>query len=556
MKNKNYFLLTFTLTLTFMNVAQAQTKVEGEANVGAGYGETAAYESGVSMKINTGKFTIKPYWQIIGKRPYNATELNSLDFIYTSSGHHYTQEQELTTEATIMKYGTDVQFRLDYYNTFQASIDGTYTQRMVSGDRTEYLYDTDGSLLSSVKSVLSSPSLDRNELNVQASYLHRTNRVGESFLVKYNYSLDKDEDRLLQELTETSGFGPDMYRLNLITSDIKIQKHEVLFDWKRPLLFGHLLNVGAKYSNNYIHTYDGQWLDELEFNNSQFRHRTQTAGIYAGYSLMAGPIVANARVEYNYTRMNEKNLHDVIPQARIAYHIDDKSTLTASYAMRIVRPTLQYLYDDRVMGPYTLDFGNKDLEGTHVNIMALAYELKTRKVDFTATLSHTNVTDGFNAIWMEKEDVRISTWGNEGVRKAIEFSPEVLWRVSERTQLNGALSVLWDERIAYAIDLYNPNWGVTSRAGLKQQLPYGIKLGVNAMISKGKTVDVYSHEGLNYTFGANLGRSFLNDRLTTTVAYEYKKLPVIELTKGAYTGSIYRRNHNPNTVRVALTYKF
>ena len=53
MKNKNYFLLTFTLTLTFMNVAQAQTKVEGEANVGAGYGETAAYESGVSMKISS-----------------------------------------------------------------------------------------------------------------------------------------------------------------------------------------------------------------------------------------------------------------------------------------------------------------------------------------------------------------------------------------------------------------------------------------------------------------------------------------------------------------------
>ena len=116
--------------------------------------------------------------------------------------------------------------------------------------------------------------------------------------------------------------------------------------------------------------------------------------------------------------------------------------------------------------------------------------------------------------------------------------------------------MLWDERIAYPIDLYNPNWGITGRAGMEQQLPYDIKLGINAMISKGKTVDVYSHEGLNYTFGANLGRSFLNDRLTTTVAYEYKKLPVIELTKGAYTGSIYRRNHNPNTVRVALTYKF
>ena len=69
-------------------LAQAQTRVEGEAMVGAGYGETAAYESGVSLKINTGKFAIKPYWSIVGKRPYNATELNSLDFIYASSGNH------------------------------------------------------------------------------------------------------------------------------------------------------------------------------------------------------------------------------------------------------------------------------------------------------------------------------------------------------------------------------------------------------------------------------------------------------------------------------------
>jgi opacity protein-like surface antigen len=76
------------------------------------------------------------------------------------------------------------------------------------------------------------------------------------------------------------------------------------------------------------------------------------------------------------------------------------------------------------------------------------------------------------------------------------------------------------------------------------------------MVSKGKTVDVYSHEGLNYSFGTNLERSFLNDKLTVSLAYEYKKLPVIELTQGAYTGSIYRRHHNPNTVRVALNYKF
>ena len=548
--------ILYMILLSFATVAQAQTKVEGEANVGAGYGETSAYEAGVSMKINTGKFTIKPYWNITTKRPYNATELNSLDFTYASSGHHYTQEQETATESTRMNYGTDVQFRLDDYNTFQASIDGAFTERMLSGERMEYLYGADGSLLSSVKSVLSTPRLDRNEVNVQASYLHKTNLKGESYLFKYNYSLDKDEDHFLQELSETTGFDPDMYRQNLITSDIKIQRHEVLFDWKRPLVEGHLLNVGAKYSNNFIHTYDGQWLDDFEFNNSEFRHRTQTAGVYAGYSLKEGAIEADARVEYDYTRMNEKNLHDVIPQARFAYHLNPQNTLSASYSMRIVRPTLHYLYDDRVKGPYTLDFGNEDLEGIHVNRVALAYELKTKKVDFTTTVAHINVTDGFNAIWMEIDDIRVSTWGNEAVRKAIEITPEVLWRASEHTKLKGSLTVLWDERIAYAIDLRNPNWGITGRAGLEQQLPWGIKLGVNAMVSKGNTLDVYSHEGVNYIFGGDLERSFLNDKLTATLGYEYKKLPVIEITQGAYTGSIYTRDHNPNTVKLALSYKF
>lgn len=544
------------MLLPFAMGAQAQTKVEGEATVGAGYGETAPYMGGVNLKVNTGKFTIKPYLNIEGITPYNSTELTSMELTYNRTSNFYTQEEEKKWKGYQLGYGTDIQFRLNGRNIFQASIEGVHSDRRFTGEREEYLFDKNGALLSSVKSLLSSPSLYRDEVNVQASYLHKTKLKGETLLLKYNYTLDNDDDNRLQYLTETAGFGPDMYTLNLITSDIFIHKHEVLFDWKRPIADGQLLNVGAKYSNNFIHSYDGQWLDDFEFNNSEFRHRTQTAGVYAGYSLKTKAIEANAHVEYDYTRMQEKNLHDVIPQARFAYHINSQNTLTASYAMRIIRPTLQYLYDNKVMGPYTLEYGNKNLEGTHVNRMALAYELKTKKVDFTTTLSHINVTDGFNAIWMDVENIRVYTWGNEGVRKAIDFTPEVLWRPSERTRVKGSVSVLWDERIAYPIDLFNPNWGFTGRAGLEQQLPYDIQLNLSAMVSKGNTVDVYSHEGLNYTFGGNLERSFLNKKLTASLAYEYKKLPVIEITQGTYMGSIYTRHHNPNTVKVTLTYQF
>ena len=552
MKSKILYIIMFTFAVT----AQAQTKVEGEATVGAGYGETAPYMGGVNLKVNTGKFTIKPYLNIEGITPYNSTELTSMELTYTRSGNFYTQEQEKKSKGYQLGYGVDIQYLLTDHDILQASVDGVHTKKRYNGESTEFLYDANGAPMYYVQSLLSSPWLYRDEINAQASYLHKTHLKGESLLLQYNYSTDLDDDNRLQYLTETAGFGPDMYTLNLITSDIFIHKHEVLFDWKRPITDGQLLNIGAKYSNNFIHSYDGQWLDDLEFNNSEFRHRTQTGGVYAGYSLKTKAIEANARVEYDYTRMQEKNLHDVIPQARFAYHINARNTLSASYAMRIIRPTLQYLYDDRVKGPFTLDYGNEELEGTHVNRMALAYELKTKKVDFTTTLSHINVTDGFNAIWMDVENIRVYTWGNEGVRKAIDFTPEVLWRPSERTSVKGSVSVLWDERIAYPIDLFNPNWGVTGRAGLEQQLPYDIKLGVNAMVSKGNTIDVYSHEGLSYTFGGNLERPFLNNKLTASLSYEYKKVPVIEITQGTYMGSVYTRHHNPNTVRLALTYKF
>ena len=552
----NKKLIYMLMLLPFAMGAHAQTKVEGEATVGAGYGETAPYMGGVNLKVNTGKFTIKPYMNIEGITPYNSAELTSTGLTYNRTGNFYTQEEEKKWKGYQLGYGTDIQFRLNDRNIFQASIDGVHSDRRFTGEREEYLFDKNGALLSSVKSLLSSPSLYRDEVNVQASYLHKTKLKGETLLLKYNYTLDNDDNNRLQYLTETAGFGPNMYTLNLITSDIFIHKHEVLFDWKRPIADGQQLNIGAKYSNNFIHSYDGQWLDDFEFSNSEFRHRTQTGGVYVGYSLKTKAIEANARVEYDYTHMQQKNLHDVIPQARFAYHINSQNTLIASYAMRVIRPTLQYLNDNKVKGPYTLEYGNRNLEGAHVNRMALAYALKTKKIDFTTTVSHINVTDGFNAIWMDVDNIRVYTWGNEGVRKAIDITPEMLWRATECTRLKVAFTALWDERIAYPIDLFNPNWGFTGRVGWEQQLPYDIKLDVNAMISKGNTIDVYSHEGLNYTFSGNLDRAFLGGKLTATLGYEYKRLPKIEITQGTYTGSIYTRHHNPNTVRVALTYKF
>lgn len=543
------------LAFSFAMGMTAQTKVEGEVTLGAGYGETAPYLGDVNLKINSGKFTIMPFFNIKGITPYNSTELSDINLTYSDSGNKYSQEQELQSKGYHMEYGAGIQYLHNDHNIFKASFEGGYLNKSVSGYRTENLLNPNGGLMYGVKSFLNYPTLNSLEMKVQASYLHKTQREGEQLMLKYTYELEKEDEDKCQELTETEGFND--YSLSHITGDIDIHSHEVLFDWKRPLAQHHILNMGVRYNHRYIISDDAQYLDGREWYDEVFRHRMQTAAVFAGYTLKANALDADVRVEYDYTRMQDKNLHDVIPQARLAYHLDTQNTLVASYAMRVIRPTLPYLVDCPTVTPYTVDYGNPELEGIHVNRMALAYELKTKKVDFTTTVTHTNVTDGFNAIWYaDDNNVRHYTWGNEGVRKAVEITPEVQWLAATGTKVKAAFTALWDERIAYAINLRNPNWGFTGKAGLEQGLPCGIQLGVNAMISKGNTVDVYSHEGLNYTFGANVMRSFLNDKLTATLAYEYKKLPVIEITQGAYTGSIYTRDHNPNMVKLALSYKF
>ena len=548
----------YTFAFPFAMGLQAQTKVEGDATISAGYGETAPYFGGVNLKINTDKFTIKPYFNVKSIMPYNSTELTSLDFVYAGSGNRFTQEQEHWQEGVSLKYGTDLQFRMNKYNIFQASIDGDYTERAIKGERSEYFYKPDGTLISSVKSILNSPRLDNNEVKVQASYLHKTHIQGEQLLLKYIYELEQEDEDIRQELSETVNF--DDYSLSHITGDIDIHNHEVLFDWKRPLAHNQMLDMGMRYNHRYIISDDAQYLDSKENYDEVFRHRMQTAAAFVGYNLKSNAWEADARVEYDYTRMQEKNLNDVIPQAKLVYHFNPFHSLTATYAMRIVRPTLSYLVDCETVSPYTKKYGNKDLEGTHINRMALTYNMLAPKVIFTATVAHINVTDGFNAIWyVDDKNVRHYTWGNEGVRKAVEITPQVQWLAAAGTKVNAAFTALWDERIAYAINLRNPNWGFTGKAGLEQVLPQGIKLGVNAKVSKGNTVDVYSHEGLNYTFDANVMRSFLDNKLTASLEYEYKKLPEIEITQCApigYTGSLYTRHHNPNTVNIALTYKF
>ncbi|MCR4591651.1 MAG: outer membrane beta-barrel protein, partial [Bacteroidaceae bacterium] len=289
------------LAFSFAMGMTAQTKVEGEVTLGAGYGETAPYLGDVNLKINSGKFTIMPFFNIKGITPYNSKELSDINLTYSDSGNKYSQEQELQSKGYHMEYGAGIQYLHNDHNIFKASFEGGYLNKSVIGYHTENLLNPNGGLMYGVKSFLNYPTLNSLEMKVQASYLHKTQREGEQLMLKYTYELEKEDEDKCQELTETEGFND--YSLSHITGDIDIHSHEVLFDWKRPLAQHHILNMGVRYNHRYIISDDAQYLDGREWYDEVFRHRMQTAAVFAGYTLKANALDADVRVEYDYTRM-------------------------------------------------------------------------------------------------------------------------------------------------------------------------------------------------------------------------------------------------------------
>lgn len=534
--------------------AFAQTNVSGDATVKAGLGAEDPIAAKVNLKLSTPKFTFAPYVGItaIGKDASAYTD--DVEYIYARTGNVYSSTKQMSSKGTDIVYGVLAQY-VSGLNTFAVNYSGQNRNEDVSGMQKEFLRTSDGKLLSSVARRISKPGFAGNNHAVKASFRHKTQRIGESFGVQYQFSRKATDELLCSEYTETVAF--DDYKKNELQRKNTTTEHNVTLDWSRPLSALHSIDLGASYlyrlnESNVMQKFDAQlMLDE------NFQHSMHSVDVFAGYHLRWNPLVVNARIAYEHTRMESNNLDDVIPQINAQLNLNKRNMLSASYAMRIVRPSVELLAPYHVKDAYTEDFGNANLTGTHVNNVTLQYTNRTDRLTFGAAVAHIFVEDGFNAIWMEKDNIRVSTWGNEGARRAWSIAPSVNWMATPLTKLAASATLLWDKRIAYAINMEKEHWGITTDVSLSQVLPLGINMQLFCKYSEGNTVDLYSHSGRMLNYGASLRRAFLpKDRLVCELACSHLKSPEIILTQGAYSGTVLHQPDRGTRASLSLTYKW
>jgi len=576
-------IITFGFVLLSAISLSAQIKVDGEVSAQGGVGYANPWASSTRLNISTPKLKISPFFGIKGTNNDCSAMDEEAEYIYTgklplstSKDYLYTSKKSTQAHGMDMEYGATFSYQISQVDLLTASIKGDYDHRHLHGLQEEVVYlPLDNPLSANVTrfphSVVGSEwnnKSNEQNLDVSAGYTHifldmPTWLMGSKLDVQYNYVRESEDIDQMQKIlpTYTSYTRADNYDL---VADGLTQKHRIQADFQIPLLFPSVpLNVGAFYENRQIRSNDAQWLATVQVMDDHFKHDYKTIGAYLKGKVSLGPVNLNAKLEYNFTQIDTlgvqmgKNLHDFVPEFGASWQMSKGNTLVFNYVRRIVRPSLTYLNPAEVYGPYTMRYGNPEIVCMHANSFILKYILKHDKIDFTTTFQHIAANDGFNGIWMERELMRIYTWGNEGKRRAWSMTPEMVWRPCKQTSIQTKATIIWDKREAEAINMAKEHWGITTSARITQQLPLDIRMQIYCDYSEGNTIDLYSHQGRQLGYGAELQRKLTNNgKLVAAIGYDHKDDPKVILTQGPYTGSLYEHLQNEDSGWLRLTYKF
>lgn len=560
----------FAIFILSALTAMAQPQIHGNVGVEAGVGRSNPWETSLNLNIKDQKYDLSVSAGVVGLSPWTSASMENLDYTYLSTGNHYTSAFNTRKSGTEEFLKSKFNYRLTANDQLSLSLDATHSRMDIRGNRME-MVTTGGGLKSMVQTSMLMPSLTESEIKAGGEYVHRFSVPMHSMRVMYNYSLSRgDEDELIS-VENSLGFKD--FTENRIKGQNYDRKQsagvEYDFDQTKNDTRQHAA-AGVRYDNRQIHAHNWQWMEYFPLDGDgnplntlaksemeeTFQHDTHVGAVYGLYNVKYKILDASARLEYDYTDLNGKHLNDIVANVRAQLNLRNGNSLTGMYVRNIVRPGLSYLNPAHIKRAFTEDYGNEDLEGVHINNLSLSYDKKWKKGSLGIRAYHIFVDDGFNAIWLEKNDKRISFWGNEGVRRAYGLKPTFTYRPAEGSTISGGAEVLWDKRVADAIHATKKHLGVSANIAYDQRFAKYYTLNAHFDYSKGNTVDLYSHLGQMMRYGMKLERTFLNDKLLTGVSFDIYDDPEIILTQVSYTGSVLRSACRDFDVRLNLGYRF
>ena len=537
---------------------KAAVKTAGEVEMNAGYGHTSPYEAEVKLNISGNKVHFSPFVAVKGITPYSSAHIEREDYTYTGTdffsenpGNRFLSSKETESRGTVSEYGFHLNYRPAAQHSFSLAFEGENIQRSETGSLSEEMIFTDGRSWQAEWN-LDSPLLRENVCSARAGYRFTYSPKGQ-FEFDYSFRNESEGEEKHIDAISLQNFGD--FSSSLVRADANIVHHNLHLALKQSFNKAEL-RLAARYEGRNIRSNDLQWLDGALVLEDHFRHNYGTGAFLASCRYVpVNPLRLFAELEYAYTDIQGRKCHDFLPKAAIEWQASEKSLFSLHYDRSLLRPSFSLLNPAEIRLPSAIVQGNEELVGSHMDRITFEYDLLTEKCHFHLNNSFRYSKDGFNGIWLEKNNVRIYKWGNEGILYAWSLTPSIGIKATESTEINALATVIWDKRYAAAVDMTNANWGFKAHIDVKQALPSAFAISISGDMGYGSTLNLYKREGFAYNAGLELSRKFGKHVLSALEGRFYHFASDI-IGRGAYTGSVLNCPEHIFSLALKVQYSF
>lgn len=538
-------------------------------NISSGITRRAINQS-IWTTMQAGKLTASGYYtyarQGKGGSTYNFMSENT----YKKSGNKEISESRTSNSGNIHPFGIDASYEADSLNLITLSLNAFLYDIDIPTRTDNKLQDNSGNIINSYNSTYNGSFQKYTDLDGHIDYQHLTHRKGESLNLSYMLSTTNMRRANNVYYNNIVNYPPYSSRKDFTRSIY--MEHTVQFDWTRPLIQGHTLNLGAKYIYRDNHSKSEQSTDENELPKSDFSHITQIAAAYGEYNMKIKNWVFIAGLRYEHALMKaeykdgsaddfKRNIGDFIPSITANYRINDYNSIKLKYNMRINRPGISYLNPAVYRYPDYVYYGNSELESANMHSLNLSYSLTKQDFMLNLECSYSWSDNQISSYQYVNEDIIYSTFGNIGCMDGLKMNTYLKWKLSKTTSfmINGAVM-----NIKYYNDelgLKNRKWVLYFYSQITQQLPWKLRLELSGGRNDSGIDGLYGHSKATYFYYPSLQRSFLKqDRLTVKVYalnpigrkyQDYKSYT----TNGDFTGMNISRTYARN-FGINVSYRF
>jgi outer membrane receptor protein involved in Fe transport len=299
--------------------------------------------------------------------------------------------------------GRLIYFGGDYYisprNTFTLAFFKNATKDI---DGTTMAYDFGSKDMDSSITRHGSSREVRSYNQLESNYTRTFDKEGKKITIDLQYDFwnsDKTWDLLTQKTFPVVTDLPPVRTASIGSSkDLILQS-----DMVNPFKDKSILELGLKGENRSVSSnfkaeqyLDQDWLT-LDNIDNKLNYNERIGSAYTQYRSKPGKFNYLLGVRYEWTQIDikdkegifnkEKRYSRLFPTVNLSYTMDKETTLQMSYAKRINRPALWYLYPFNELTDFNAQFvGNPDLNPSYTNVIELALLKRWNKFTFNPTI--------------------------------------------------------------------------------------------------------------------------------------------------------------------------